>query len=387
MQQNAQGAMRIGPLPEPEYHPWDSIPARCRQGLYLHELQLHQPAANCVAATPGDIMRPSVLSATLLMLLAANMVQADWPMSNDPAFDSSVANPMYATSQGPEILLDGAHHNFFIQWDFIDSFARLAIADGYRLQVGKEAFSPGYLQAFDIVMIITALPFDFTTKTEVTSETTFTNAEISALHEWVSAGGSLLVFSEHAPFDQAINPLLQRFGISSSVGTIADPVHYDKVLGRPGWIVFSRENGLLNPDHPIVSGRDESEAINSVMTFGGSALMGEGYTNLLRLSPTAENREHPTGVGPEGMGNSQALAGRVGKGKIIAFGDSNGFTAMNFEEEDGSVKSLGMNTARHDWKQFVLNTLHWLSDDLPLADTSAQIPIDAIHTGPAISEQ
>jgi hypothetical protein len=310
-------------------------------------------------------MNLKILGASLFLVMMVGPALAQWPMSNDPSFDASVEHPAYAMSQGPVILLDGAHHNFFIQWDFIEPFARLAKADGYRPVVGQQAFSPEYLQSFDIVMIITALPFDFTTKTEVTTEATFTEAEIDALYDWVAAGGSLLVFSEHAPFDQAINPLLRRFGISSSVGTIADPVHFDKLLGQPGWIAFSRDNGLLNPDHPIANGRNGTEAIKSVVSFGGSALEGAAYTNLLRLSPTAENRQHPTGVGPEGMGNSQALAGTVGSGKIVALGDSNGFTAMVFEEEDGSTRALGMNTAHHDWKQFVLNALHWLSGALP----------------------
>ena len=118
----------------------------------------------------------------------------------------------------PRILLDGAHHNFFVQWGFIEPFANLARADGYRPIIGEEAFTLEYLAGFDIVVIITALPFDFTTKTEVTTQSTFTDDEISVLHDWVDGGGSLLVFSEHAPFDQAINPLLQRFGMSSSIG-------------------------------------------------------------------------------------------------------------------------------------------------------------------------
>ena len=149
------------------------------------------------------------------------------------------------------------------------------------------------------------------------------------------------------------------------MGTVADKEMYDKTLGRPGWIVFSRENGFLNEQHPITKGRNKSEAIASVVTFGGSSLTGEEYVNLFRLSPAAENREHPTGVGPIGMGNSQALAGGVGEGKIVAFGDSNGFTAMNFKLEDGSSQSAGMNTDNHDWKQLVLNVLHWLSGELP----------------------
>lgn len=231
--------------------------------------------------------------------------------------------------------------------------------------VDDKSFTTDYLAQFDIVVIITALPFDFTTKTEVTTETTFTDQEISSLHEWVNEGGSLLVFSEHAPFDQAINPLLSKFGIVSSVGTIADDKHYDQSFGRPGWIVYSRENGSLNSDHPIIKGRNESEAVHQVLTFGGSSLTGEGYTNILELSSSAKNLEHPTGVGPIGMGDSQGLAGLLGKGRVVAFGDSNGFTAMNFKLEGGDSISAGMNTEGYDWKNLVLNTLHWLSRDLP----------------------
>ena len=310
-------------------------------------------------------MKRPVLLLLALLLPATIFARGDWPMSNDPAFDATVKKPTYTDSQGPKILLDGGHRNFFIQWDFIQPFADLAEADGYRPIIGHERFTPDYLAQFDIVMIITALPFDFTTKAEVTTEETFSDSEIDALHDWVSAGGSLLVFSEHAPFDQAINPLLNRFGISSSVGTVVDPEHYDRTLGRPGWIVYSRENGLLSRNHPIIRGRNSRETVDSVVSFGGSSLTGEGYENLLRLSPTAENRQHATGVGPIGMGNSQGLAGTVGDGKVVAFGDSNGFTAMVFEQEDGSTTAAGMNTEHHQWKQFVLNVLHWLSGELP----------------------
>jgi len=313
----------------------------------------------------GVFMTRFFLALPVLLLAAlATDVHAQWPMANDQDMDLSVADPVDEKATGPLILLDGAHHNFFVQWDFIQPFAKLAENDGYRTRKGEEAFTAAYLADFDIVMIITALPFDFTTKTEVTTEITFTVPELEALQDWVVEGGSLLVFSEHAPFDQAINPLLNRFGINSSVGTIADPVHHDKQLGRDGWTVFSRENGLLNTDHPIANGRNPGEAVNSVVAFGGSSLSGEGYVNLFRLSETAENRDHATGVKAQGMGESQALIGRYGKGRIAAFGDSNGFTAMNFDNEDGTQLSLGMNTAHHDWKQMVLSTLHWLSGEL-----------------------
>lgn len=328
----------------------------------LHgNLRCPDPHAAVLRALKGGTICAAVY-ALVIFLSPVAWADTHWPMSNDPAFDASVHRPAFAPSEGPKILLDRAHHNFFLQWGFIQPFVDLAQADGFQPVIGDESFTPEYLAPFDIVMIITALPFDFTTKTEVTTETSFTDGELTALQDWVAAGGSLLVFSEHAPFDQAINPLLQRFGINSSVGTIADPQHYDNELGRDGWIVYSRENGLLNDQHPIVRGRDQAEAISRVITFGGSSLTGKGYTSLFRLAPTAENRRHPTGVGPVGMGDSQALVGEFGQGRVAAFGDSNGFTAMLFAQEDGSSKALGMNTANYDWKQFVLNVLRWLAE-------------------------
>ena len=52
--------------------------------------------------------------------------------------------------------------------------------------------------------------------------------------------------------------------------------------------------------------------------------------------------------------------GFIGSGKIAAFGDSNGFTAMIFNMQDGKMYA-GMNTVGYDWKNFVLNTFSWLT--------------------------
>lgn len=285
-------------------------------------------------------------------------------MSTDTAFNSAVANPTYEKGRGPNILLDGGHHNFFIQWDFIKPFSDLAKADGYQAIIDSQIFTPGYLNRFDIVVIFTALPFDFSTKIEVTDEFAFSKEEINNLYDWVKKGGSLLVFSEHAPFDQAINPLLTKFGITSSIGYTIDSLHYNKTTGRPGWIEFTIENKGLNIEHPILLGNSKKEKISKLLTFGGSALSGEGYSNILRLSNSSQNITHSTGVGPSGRGDTQGLAGKVGKGKLAAFGDSNGFTAMIFKNNDGSNQKAGMNLQGYDWKQFVLNSLHWLSGDL-----------------------
>ncbi|GAA0853608.1 hypothetical protein [Aliiglaciecola litoralis] len=149
---------------------------------------------------------------------------AEWPMFNDPAFTPKIQTPAYEKATGPTILIDGAHHNFFVQWHYLDPFIALAQVDGYQIVISEKPFSEQTLKGIDIVMIITALPFDFTTKNQVTTEVTFTDKELDALGDWVIKGGALLAFSEHAPFDQAINPLLARFDTQSSIGYVEDPL-------------------------------------------------------------------------------------------------------------------------------------------------------------------
>ncbi|MTI38039.1 hypothetical protein [Fulvivirga lutimaris] len=300
-------------------------------------------------------------ASVLLLLLFATQVSfgQKWPMQNDANFDPAVSNPAFDEGEEPKILFDAGHHNFLVTEGFIKPFEALSKADGYNPVIDSAQFTPAYLDQFDIIMIMTALPFEFTTKLEVTDEIAFTADEINSLYAWVNNGGSLLVFTEHAPFDQAINPLLKKFRLESTVGYVVDSMNYDN-RGHSGWIVYSEENGLLNTNHPIVKGRNSSTRVSNLTTYGGSALKGEGYENVLQLSPSAQITKHTTGVGPRGSGTSQCLVGTVGNGKVVALGDSNGFSSMLFKIKDSEI-SAGLNDSGYDWKQMARNVLYWLS--------------------------
>ena len=226
----------------------------------------------------------------------------------------------------------------------------LLLNDGYRISFLDNEFSKTSLSQAKVLVVITALPFDFATESSAAEKNTFSLNELNELQSWVKNGGSLLAFSEHAPFDQAINPLLRKFEIESSIGTTIDTINYENKYGQ-GMIKF--ENNNLNKNHPIVSGKYK---VKRLVSFGGSALLGPKYENILKLGESSLNTKHSTGVGPEGKGNSQGLAGTYGLGKIAVFGDSNGFTAMVFNMQDGSKMYAGMNTEEYDWKNFVLNT-------------------------------
>ena len=278
-----------------------------------------------------------------------------WPMYNDINVDLSVENPSFKFNEGPLVMIDAAHKNFFVQSHLIKPLVDIVLNDGYRVSFIDKKFTKENLNQAKILIIITALPFDFATQSSAAGMETYTETELNEVQAWVNNGGSLLVFSEHAPFDQAINPLLKKFEIESSVGVTIDTLNYDKSYNYR-MIVFKGDN--LNNSHPLVNGKYE---VKKLVSFGGSALSGEKYDNILKLGNSSLNVKHQTGNGPLGRGNSQGLAGFYGKGKIVAFGDSNGFTAMIFNNEDGSKMYAGMNSEGYDWKNFVLNTFDWLS--------------------------
>jgi len=299
----------------------------------------------------------------LIPLLLLVAVYANAQMLNDSPFNSNVVNPKYKKGAGPKMLIDAGHYNFIVHLGLIKPLLDLSVSDGYRPVVDSMIFTTDYLSKYDVVIIMPALPFKFGTKKQVTTESTFTTEEINNLHNWVEQGGSLLVFSEHAPIDLAMTPLLNKFGIASSIGIAYDTVNCDTTVkgNSAGTLLnFTKQNGLLNTAHPIITGSNESERVNNIQTYGGAALSGASFTNILQLSTTAGIKKW-SGSGPVVAGNSQCLAGNVGKGKLVAMGDCNGFTAM-YVDNSGKKFSAGMQVEKYDWKQFVLNTLHWLSN-------------------------
>ena len=211
-----------------------------------------------------------------------------WPMYNDTNVNLEVEDPSFEINDGPLIMFDSTHKNFFIQSHLIKPLVDLLLNDGYRVSFLDKEFSKSSLSQANVLVVITALPFDFATENSAADKNTFSENELNELQNWVSNGGSLLAFSEHAPFDQAINPLLRKFDIESSIGTTVDTINYESKYG-PGMIKFETKN--LNTNHPIVNGKYKVEKL---VSFGGSALLGSKYENILKLDESSFNVKHST---------------------------------------------------------------------------------------------
>ena len=189
----------------------------------------------------------------------------------------------------------------------------------------------------------------------------FTDAECDAVRDWVGAGGSLLLITDHAPFGSAAECLAKRFGVDMSKGVTSDPANSE---GGETSLVFSRKNHLLG-DHPITRGRDDSERVNRVQTFTGQSLKGPDGS----VADPQAGRHGGRPLGDDGKpisaaGRAQGLAFAFGKGRVVVMGEAAELSAQLIGTED----RFGMNVPGIDNRQMALNIMHWLSGLLEPAD-------------------
>ena len=168
-----------------------------------------------------------------------------------------------------------------------------------------------------------------------------------------------MLLADHMPFAGAAAELAAAFDFLLINGFVVDPDLWDPS-------VFHRADGTL-ADHPITRGRRNSESIDSVGTFIGSAFTAEEAKPLMVLgsqyvsyNPTVawEINEGTPVISVAGM--LQGALKRIEKGRIAVFSDATMFSAQIGTPD---MPRLGMNTPQgHQNLQFLLNVLHWLSE-------------------------
>ncbi len=337
-------------------------------------------------------MKP--LRFVLLSLFLCSCTTATAQQIADPNFDAKVAHPAYAKN-GPKVLFDEAHNNFHTASGRYKPFADLITNDGYRVTPNRQKFSAATLKGYDILVISNALGAPRMNMPDASSPA-FTDAECDAVRDWVKTGGSLLLIADHAPMGAANQILAQRFGVNMRSAYTSDSANYDKETGNQGFIVFTRDNGLLM-DHSITKGRDASERINRVITFTGQSIKGpDGSAVLLKLADTAKDVPPPSqadiqaaierarqGAGsqvPPGMnlppgstavrvqfpenagisaaGRAQGIAFSFGQGRLVVLGEA---AMLSAQIAGPNGMKFGMNRPGIDNRQLALNIVHWLS--------------------------
>jgi hypothetical protein len=263
----------------------------------------------------------------------------------DPEFDVSVERPAY-TEKHPSVLFDEAHKNFHTPSGRYKAFADLITNDGYQVTPNRDLLTSDRLIGHNILIIANAMS-DSRDKSSAFSE-----EECQAVRDWVEAGGSLLLITDHEPYGSASAELGKKFGVEMSLRVTTDPVNESE-----DGLLFARDKDQL-ADHPIMQGRDESERVNRVLTFTGQSLKGPpGSVALLKFAATAveqEGRDQEISA----AGRAQGVALKYGRGRVVVMGEA---AQLSAQVVGDPPERMGMNVPGCDNRKMALNLVHWLS--------------------------
>jgi len=297
-------------------------------------------------------MKLFVLACALILLICAIAVGQQ---QADPEFNTSVEIPAYKR-EGPRVMFDEAHHNFYTTEGRYKPFVDLMFNDGYRVIRNRQPFTKQRLDTYKILVIANALGAEEDDDAGA-DDSAFNADEITAVYDWVKDGGSLLLIADHAPFGGAASALANKFGVDMSKGYTFDPEN--SVANLPTQLIFSRDNKLL-ASHPITEGRNEKERVNLVRSFTGQSLKGpEGSAGILNLASTAFDRPgFSAETSSSAAGRTQAVAFKLGKGRVVVQGEA---TMLSAQISGADNHPMGMNVPGNDNRQYALNLMHWLS--------------------------
>jgi len=282
--------------------------------------------------------------------------------------------------QQPVVLMDSAHHNIISpnHASVVDFLER----SGYRVRELRTPFDAVVLQDVRIVVIRgalsarNALPEGFTQEEfdrawSRPTPSAFSGEEIRALHDWVSAGGGLLIVFDHMPLPGAVEDLAAAFGIEVSNGYAADSLALTGTTAesvvRAAEVVFRRSEGTLEDD-PITSGAGPAERVDSVATWVGSAFrMPRAGRSLLTLGPSFVSILPDTAwvftdsTPRERIGGwSQGAALDVGEGRVAVFSELGILVSPEMvAENEGEGPNPQVQNPR-----LLLNVLAWLAGGL-----------------------
>ena len=307
----------------------------------------------------------------------------------DTEFHFANANPAYPQGSGPQVCMDGAHHNFHTLEGRYLAFGRLLREDGYQVRELSESFSREVLDACKVVVIAGAADESNTSGQAFPHASAFSKEELNVLMAWIHDGGSLLLIADHPPYAGAAFALATMLGfdvldgyagsslqsptsamifgdldeevVRKSAEALGAPAErFRQLLGDPGKL----------GSHAILAGRNERERITSVATFTGCAFHPSTRIQpLLILGPKAGGAvnigQNLQGAQPDDIplfslgGWLQGGALRFGRGRVVMLGEA----AMCSAQRAGPQHTpMGMNIPLASQNpQFCLNIVHWLS--------------------------
>lgn len=291
----------------------------------------------------------------ILSVLALSFLGCKQQQKIDESFIPNIQKPMYGLGEGPLILIDESHNNFHTKDGLYKPFSELMLADGYNVE-SLTLLTEENLERAKILVISNAMPENYKKNTSA-----FKDEGVKLIEKWVKSGGSLLFIADHMPCPEASIKLSKAFDLKFYNCYALDTTKND-------FDYFSTQNGtLLNCI--ITQGRDQSEIVNSVVSFTGQAFdipnhavpvlkFASNYVMAFPKRPWQFDEQTKY----ESIANQvQGAILQHEEGRVAVFGEAAMFTA----QISGNGIPVGFTFPKAEQnEQFALNIIHWLDGKL-----------------------
>ncbi len=280
---------------------------------------------------------------------------------HDETFRYVNPSPAYTADSGPIVCIDEGHFNFHTADGNYKGFADLLRTDGYRVRGFAENFTELANSNCDLLVIANPISEYNSQDWDLPHYSAFTRSEIDDLVSWIINGGNLLFVADHSPVA----------GNSADLGSVLGIVIANAyaLIGGESTGVFSRADGTLK-SHKITQGRNDSESIDRLTSFGGLAaifgsmwdpitVFADGDTAYIRVQHTNLSEEIGGRTEFSIAGWGQGASRTLGEGRIVFQGEA-AMCGAQFQVRRNY--KFGMNNPNAPQNaQFCLNTVRWLT--------------------------
>jgi len=283
-----------------------------------------------------------VISQVMLVVKSGNVAYATagWMLATDQTY--GVFYP-----EGLKVLITQGHNEWYSTSDSGQSnvlgLISLLNSAAYTTDVLTGPVTPSALTGYDVILVPVA-------------QIPFSEAELSALREFVQAGGGALILTDWGPdnsWSAAGASISATFAIVPDQNSVVDSTGNE-------WIVFSKSDGTVK-DHLT------TRRVSDVQAFAMTSLQGPG-TPVVVTSSLMSPAAAPV-----------AIAGSLGNGRYVVLGDSNWFGVDIIPKTGRAVDGLKV----LDNRRFALNTIDWLATGAAFSASARAVVLGAIAPFPA----
>ena len=201
--------------------------------------------------------------------------------------------PEQPHNSGTTIYVDAAHNNFHTYDGRFTPFSNLLTNDGFKVTAFTQLFSRESLK--DVEILVIANPVNDANNPEGNwvspIQGAFSDDEITALLEWVSEGGSLLLIADHFPFPGAVDGLASKLGFTVDNGYNFDPMYYTDLQSRFFTLPIIEQvmEGKADPSNQEVLGQIMNQAGGLFIDLGANLNSLSYWSNELDSSEIFKN--------------------------------------------------------------------------------------------------